>query len=137
MRLDVDLKAFHNMVSVAQDGSGMFRTIMDAVRAAPKKNKRPYVIYIKEGIYNEHVEIPRHLNHVVLYGEGPTKTRITGNINHDDGVRTYKTATVGKLLRFATLIYFLLFFYKFLRLICDRIYILYKNITEKITKISL
>ncbi|KAM0059759.1 putative pectinesterase [Helianthus debilis subsp. tardiflorus] len=95
MRLDVDLKAFHNMVSVAQDGSGMFRTIMDAVRAAPKKNKRPYVIYIKEGIYNEHVEIPRHLNHVVLYGEGPTKTRITGNINHDDGVRTYKTATVA------------------------------------------
>ncbi|KAI7737452.1 hypothetical protein M8C21_002850 [Ambrosia artemisiifolia] len=95
MRVDPYLKAFHSMVIVAQDGSGQYGTIMDGVRAVPKKNKRPFVVYIKEGIYNEHVEIPRHLNNVVFYGDGPTKTRITGNVSYDDGVLTYKTATVA------------------------------------------
>ncbi|KAL8201097.1 hypothetical protein R6Q57_012436 [Mikania cordata] len=83
------------MVVVAQDGSGSFMSIMDAVRTVPKRNKRPFVIYIKQGIYREYVEIPRHVNNIIFIGEGPTRTRVTGSISYDDGIPTYKTATVA------------------------------------------
>ncbi|KAK9052936.1 hypothetical protein SSX86_029566 [Deinandra increscens subsp. villosa] len=91
---DVDSKIWKvNMVVVAQDGSGSFRTIMGAVRTVPKRNAQTFVIYVKQGLYREHVEIPRHVNNIVIFGEGPTKTRVTGSISYDDGIPTYKTAT--------------------------------------------
>ena len=40
-------------IVVAQDGSGNYRTITQAVSAAPQKSKNRYVIYIKAGIYKE------------------------------------------------------------------------------------
>ncbi|KAI7724433.1 hypothetical protein M8C21_017276 [Ambrosia artemisiifolia] len=54
----LDAKMLKPNVVVAQDGSGTFRTIMDAVTTVPKNNMRPFVIFIKKGIYNEHVDIP-------------------------------------------------------------------------------
>ncbi|KAM0002660.1 putative pectinesterase [Helianthus debilis subsp. tardiflorus] len=67
---------------------------MDAVRTVPKNNRRPFVIFIKKGIYNEYVKIPEHVNNVTFIGEGPTKTRITGNTSHNDVLTTFKTATI-------------------------------------------
>ncbi|KAI3728094.1 hypothetical protein L6452_16723 [Arctium lappa] len=93
--LAADPKTLRPNAVVAQDGSGTFKTIMDAVRTAPKKGTRPFVILIKQGIYKEHVDIPRRVNNVVLIGEGPTVTIITGNKNFVDGVATYRTATVA------------------------------------------
>ncbi|KAL4556621.1 hypothetical protein LXL04_039279 [Taraxacum kok-saghyz] len=92
--LDVDRKTFKPNAIVAQDGSGTFWTIMDAVRIIPENNTKPFVIFIKKGVYYEYVDIPRGANNVVFIGEGPTKTRITGNRNYDDGEATYSTATV-------------------------------------------
>ncbi|WVY99994.1 hypothetical protein V8G54_026068 [Vigna mungo] len=82
-------------VTVAKDGSGDFKTINEALNKVPKKNKTPFVIYIKEGIYQEYVEVKKNMTHVVFIGDGGQKTRITGNKNYIDGVTTYKTATVG------------------------------------------
>ncbi|KAI3812157.1 hypothetical protein L1987_16863 [Smallanthus sonchifolius] len=93
--LAVDVKTLKPDVVVAQDGSGTFRTIMDAVRVVPKTNMRPFVIFIKQGIYNEYVNIPEHVNNVTFVGEGPTKTRITGSISYNDELTTFKIATVG------------------------------------------
>ncbi|XP_076895180.1 pectinesterase-like [Bidens hawaiensis] len=96
MLLDVGSKSWtHKFVIVAQDGSGSFSTIMDAVRTIPKRNNKPFLVYIKQGIYKEHVEIPRHVNCVAFVGEGPNRTKITGSVSHNDGTPTFKTATVA------------------------------------------
>ncbi|KAI3752538.1 hypothetical protein L2E82_24572 [Cichorium intybus] len=82
-------------LTVAQDGSGDFLTIMDALKVIPTKSKKGYVLYIKEGIYNEIIRFPKNLTHLVVIGDGPEKTRITGNLNFIDGVSTFHTATVA------------------------------------------
>ena len=83
-------------VVVAQDGSGQFKTITEAIHSVPPKNTVPYVILVKEGIYKEYVEIPKKVDEVILIGEGPLKTRITGNKCFSEGVQTYDSATLSK-----------------------------------------
>ncbi|XP_042029622.1 pectinesterase-like [Salvia splendens] len=81
---------------VAKDGSGEFKTIAEAIKKLPPKNNETLiVILIKAGVYAETVILPKKVNKVVLLGEGPTKTIITGNLNFAAGVKTYHTATVA------------------------------------------
>ncbi|XP_004515516.1 pectinesterase-like [Cicer arietinum] len=82
-------------VTVALDGSGDFKSINEALTQVPKKSKKPFVIYIKEGVYPEYVEVTKHMTHVVFVGDGGKKTIITGNKNFIDGVNTYRTASVA------------------------------------------
>jgi pectinesterase len=81
---------------VAQDGSGQYKTIAEAIEKIPKKKNETFVIYIKEGVYKEQVSLARSHTHVLMIGDGPTKTKITGNLNYANGVQTFKTATVCK-----------------------------------------
>lgn len=84
---------------VAQDGSGQFKTINEAVQQIPtwrQRKNQTYVLYIKEGVYEEQVEIPRSLAYLTMIGDGPTKTKITGKLNFAQGTQTYKTSTVSK-----------------------------------------
>uniref|UniRef100_UPI001CB8A226 pectinesterase-like n=1 Tax=Erigeron canadensis TaxID=72917 RepID=UPI001CB8A226 len=82
-------------VTIAQDGSGNFVSINEALKLVPVKGEKTFVMYIKEGIYNEIVRIPKNLTHILVIGDGQDKTRITGSLNFIDGVSTYHTATVA------------------------------------------
>jgi pectinesterase len=81
-------------VVIAKDGSGDYKTLSEAIHHIPKKSNKTFVIYVKEGVYTEQVIFNSSHTHVFLYGDGPTKTKITGSLNYADGVPTSKTATV-------------------------------------------
>ncbi|KAL2933546.1 Pectinesterase 3 [Bienertia sinuspersici] len=80
---------------VAADGSGDHRTIAEAVKAAPEKSKKRYVIRIKAGVYKENVDVGKKKMNLMFIGEGRTKTIITGNKNVIDGSTTFHSATVA------------------------------------------
>ncbi|KAH0726881.1 hypothetical protein KY284_002746 [Solanum tuberosum] len=82
-------------VVVAKDGSGKYKFINDALKHIPEHRNQTYVLYIKEGVYNEKVEILSTMSNLVIIGDGPTKTRITGNQSFKDGIPTYQTSTVA------------------------------------------
>lgn len=94
--LQYDPKNLKADVVVAKDGSGDCKTIMEALLRVPKKNNDTFTVYIKEGVYEEKVQINSSMKYLVMVGDGPTKTKITGSLNFIDGTNTYQTATVGK-----------------------------------------
>lgn len=86
-------------VIVAQDGSGKFKTISEALNLVPTNpTEKTFVIYIKEGIYKEYVTVAKNMPNVMFIGDGPLKTKITGNKNFIDGTKTMNTATVCKFV---------------------------------------
>ncbi|XP_024026234.1 probable pectinesterase/pectinesterase inhibitor 25 [Morus notabilis] len=86
-----------DIVIVSKDGTGNFTTIRDAVANLPN-NTRPedgyFVIYVKQGIYEEIIDISRYKKNIMLLGDGINRTVITGNLNAGDGqLHTFYTAT--------------------------------------------
>ncbi|CAJ2677232.1 unnamed protein product [Trifolium pratense] len=89
-------------VTVAKDGSGQFKTVTEAINSYPVKNRRDrFVIYVKAGIYNEYITIAKNKNNILLYGDGPTKTIITGSkaLNKEGTDKTMDTATFSTLAK--------------------------------------
>ncbi|XVE97812.1 hypothetical protein REPUB_Repub03eG0051200 [Reevesia pubescens] len=81
-------------VNVAADGSGDFRTVSEAVAAAPERSTRRYIIKIKAGVYRENVDIPRRKSNLMFVGDGRVNTIITASRNVVDGSTTFNSATV-------------------------------------------
>ncbi|KAJ7524433.1 hypothetical protein O6H91_17G004900 [Diphasiastrum complanatum] len=83
-------------VTVAQDGTGQFLRIQDAVNAAANTGSSFYIISIKAGIYTESISIPKTAKNVMFVGDGVGKTIITGNKSVvGSGVSTFDTATLA------------------------------------------
>ncbi|KAL5578936.1 hypothetical protein UlMin_011378 [Ulmus minor] len=93
------LEALPNQINanvvVAKDGSGNYKTVKEALAAAPKKSKTRYVIYVKKGVYKEKVEVGKDLKNIMLTGDGMDSTIITGSLNVVDGSTTFNSATVA------------------------------------------
>lgn len=85
----------YNTLTVATDGSGNFTTITDAINFAPNNSLDRVIIYIKQGLYQENVDIPSYKPNIVLLGEGRDITTITGNRSVVDGWTTFRSATVA------------------------------------------
>ncbi|XP_047063497.1 pectinesterase-like [Lolium rigidum] len=83
------------VITVAKDGSGNFRTVGEAVAAAPSRSDARTVIKVKAGTYEENVEVPADKTNIALVGEGRDVTVITGSRSAADGWTTFRTATVG------------------------------------------
>ncbi|TDW48022.1 pectinesterase [Flavobacterium sp. 270] len=70
-----------NYFVVAQDGSGDFTKIQDAVYASPAFPYENVTIYIKNGVYNEKVQIPECNTNIILQGESRENTIIAFDDN--------------------------------------------------------
>ncbi|KMT00052.1 hypothetical protein BVRB_1g018800 [Beta vulgaris subsp. vulgaris] len=81
---------------VAQDGSGDYKTIGQAISDASRKGgSGRFVIYIKKGIYKENLEIEDKLKNIMLLGDGIGRTIITGSKSVGGGSTTFRSATVA------------------------------------------
>ncbi|KAL5060856.1 hypothetical protein RYX36_032460 [Vicia faba] len=63
---------------VAQEGRGHFTTITESLNACARNIESSCVIYVMKGVYEERVVIPKNLEYVFMYGDGPRKTIVTG-----------------------------------------------------------
>ncbi|KAM7261059.1 hypothetical protein ACFE04_026534 [Oxalis oulophora] len=81
-------------VVVAQDGSGHYKTVSEAVTTASKRSgTKRYVIYVKKGTYRENVVIKSE--NIMLVGDGIGKTIITGSRSVGGGSTTFNSATLA------------------------------------------
>ncbi|KAH9329974.1 hypothetical protein KI387_002082, partial [Taxus chinensis] len=78
---------------VAKDGSGQYKTIADAVKAAPSKSSQRYIIYVKAGLYSENVTVSRKKTNLMFVGDGMGKTIVAAGRNVNDGSTTFRSAT--------------------------------------------
>lgn len=65
--------------TVAQDGSGQFKTIQEAVNAVRDLSQQQVKIFIKKGVYREKLVIPSWKCRISLIGESKDSTIITNN----------------------------------------------------------
>ncbi|KAJ8543278.1 hypothetical protein K7X08_005801 [Anisodus acutangulus] len=94
---------------VAKDATGNFSTINEALSAAPNSSSTRFVIYIKAGVYYEYIEVVRKKSMIMFLGDGIGKTLIKGNRSVVDGWTTFRSATVGDLVKLNTdTVYFLI-----------------------------
>uniref|UniRef100_A0A7N0UNQ6 Pectinesterase n=1 Tax=Kalanchoe fedtschenkoi TaxID=63787 RepID=A0A7N0UNQ6_KALFE len=84
-----------NVLTVAPDGSGNFTTISDAINFAPNMSNDRILIYVKEGVYSEYVDVPSYKTNIVLLGDGSDVTVVTGNRSMGDNWTTFRSATVA------------------------------------------
>jgi PelA/Pel-15E family pectate lyase len=66
-----------NHLTVAQDGSGDYLTVQEAIEAVPADNTIPVTIHVKNGVYKEVVTIPNNKPFISLIGESASDTIIT------------------------------------------------------------
>src|SRR6188474_1766469 len=64
-------------LTVAQDGSGNYKTIQEAVNAMRDFSQERVTIFIKKGVYKEKLVIPTWKTNIALIGESRDSTIIT------------------------------------------------------------
>lgn len=80
--------------TVAKDGSGDYKYIQDAIDAMRVFPLAPITLYIKNGVYNEKIELPATNTDVTFIGESVDKTIITFNDHSGRGkLNTFNSFT--------------------------------------------
>ena len=70
----INIYTIKNEIIVAQDGSGDFISIQEAIDSVPDDSNDKMIIYIKNGTYNEKLFIEK--SNIALVGEDKDKTKI-------------------------------------------------------------
>ena len=98
---------YKRQITVAQDGSGDFTTLTEALEAIRAFMDYTVTVNIRNGVYREKVIIPAWLENVEFIGENPDSTIITwsdhANINKMGTFRTYTMRVDGTDLIFRNL----------------------------------
>ena len=64
---------------VAQDGTGDYLSLQDAITAAPEGRTSPWLIFVKKGNYTGHVTIPANKPYIHIIGQGKNLVTISDN----------------------------------------------------------
>lgn len=83
--------------TVAKDGSGDYKYIQDAIDAMRVYPLAPITLYIKNGVYNEKIELPANNTDVVFIGEHVDSTIIKFNDYSGRGKLTTFTSFTAKI----------------------------------------
>ena len=83
--------------TVAKDGSGDYKYIQDAIDAMRVYPLAPIILYIKNGTYNEKIELPANNTDVIFIGESVEKTIISFNDYSGRGKLTTFTSFTAKI----------------------------------------
>lgn len=83
--------------TVAKDGTGDYKFIQDAIDAMRVFPLAPITLYIKNGVYNEKIELPANNTDVTFIGESVEKTIITFNDYSGRGKLTTFTSFTAKI----------------------------------------
>lgn len=83
--------------TVAKDGSGEYKYIQDAIDAMRVYPLAPITLYIKNGVYNEKIELPATNTDVTFIGESVDKTIIVFNDYSGRGKLTTFTSYTAKI----------------------------------------
>lgn len=78
-RGDAVIPPYPKSLTVAQDGSGDYATIQEAVNAVRDLSQEPVMINIKPGVYHEKLIIPSWKTKITLMGERGANTVITNS----------------------------------------------------------
>ena len=82
---------------MAKDGTGDYYNIQDAIDAMRVYPLAPITLYIKNGIYNEKIELPANNTDVTFIGENVDSTIITWNDYSGKGKHTTFTSYTAKI----------------------------------------
>lgn len=80
---------------VAKDGTGNFTTLQAAVDAAPMALDTPYVIFIKNGHYNEEVVVPATKPFISLIGQSADGVVVYHNLPGSGGLQAGSEPAAG------------------------------------------
>ena len=83
--------------TVAKDGTGDYKYIQDAIDAMRVFPLAPITLYIKNGVYNEKIELPANNTDVTFVGESVEKTIITFNDYSGRGKTNTFTSYTAKI----------------------------------------
>jgi len=83
--------------TVAKDGTGDYKFIQDAIDAMRVFPLAPITLYIKNGVYNEKIELPANNTDVTFIGESVEKTVITFNDYSGRGKTNTFTSYTAKI----------------------------------------
>lgn len=95
--------AAQKKITVAQDGSGNYKTVQAALDAMPSNSNKPVTINIKKGVYKEVITVDATKNFITLKGEDAANTILTFD-NHA-GTRLANGDTLNTWTCASTFIY--------------------------------
>jgi pectinesterase len=92
-----NLQQYKYVFTVAKDGTGEYSSIQDAIDAMRVYPLAPITLYIKNGVYNEKIELPANNTDVTFIGENVDSTIITFNDYSGKGKHTTFTSYTAKI----------------------------------------